>query len=58
MPDITGLPIRTAMQILNAIGVKAKCNGSGFAVSQDPRPGVEIKKGQICIIDFAMKDAS
>jgi len=58
MPDVTGLPIRTAMQILNAIGVKVKCNGSGFVVSQDPKPGVEIKEGQVCIIDFAMKDAS
>ncbi len=58
MPDITGLPIRTTIAILNSIGVKAKCNGSGFAVSQDPKPGVVVKKGQVCIINFAMKDES
>lgn len=58
MPDITGLPIRTAMEILNSIGVKVKCNGSGFAVYQEPKPGVAVKKGQVCKIDFAMKDES
>lgn len=56
MPDISGLPIRTVMEILNSIGVKVKCNGSGYAISQDPKPGVAIKKGQICIINFALKD--
>lgn len=58
MPDITGLPIRTTMEILNSIGVKVKCNGSGFAISQQPKPGATVKKGQVCIIDFAMKDES
>ncbi|MCX8093389.1 MAG: penicillin-binding transpeptidase domain-containing protein [Candidatus Goldbacteria bacterium] len=56
MPDIGGLPIRTVIEILNSIGLKVKCNGSGFAISQQPKPGVVIKKGQLCIIDFAMKD--
>ncbi len=58
MPDIIGLPIRTTMEILNSIGVKVKCNGSGFAISQEPKPGIAVKKGQMCIIDFAMKDES
>ncbi|MCX7698272.1 MAG: penicillin-binding transpeptidase domain-containing protein [Candidatus Goldbacteria bacterium] len=56
MPDIGGLPIRTVIEILNSIGLKVKCNGSGFAISQHPKPGAVIKKGQLCIIDFAMKD--
>jgi len=58
MPDITGLPIRTTIEVLGSIGIKAKCNGSGLAVSQDPKPGTVVKKGQICIINFVMKDES
>jgi cell division protein FtsI/penicillin-binding protein 2 len=56
MPDVRGLPIRKALEILSGMGIKAKCSGSGYAVTQDPKPGVAVQKGKPCAVSFAMKD--
>jgi stage V sporulation protein D (sporulation-specific penicillin-binding protein) len=57
MPDVRGLSIRKTMEVLNAMGIKAKCVGSGYAITQDPKPGVALKKGGECTVSFDMKDA-
>lgn len=56
MPNVKGMTVRRAMEVLRLYGLKAKCTGSGFAVSQEPRPGVALKKGAICTVNFMMKD--
>jgi membrane peptidoglycan carboxypeptidase len=57
MPDVRGLPIRKAMEVLNGMGIKAKCTGSGYAVTQDPKPGVALQKSRECTVSFEFKDA-
>jgi cell division protein FtsI/penicillin-binding protein 2 len=58
MPDVRGLSIRKTLEILGAMGIKAKCTGSGYAVKQEPKPGVALQKGKECLINFEMKDAT
>jgi stage V sporulation protein D (sporulation-specific penicillin-binding protein) len=56
MPNVKGMTVRRAMEVLRLYGLKAKCTGSGFAVSQDPKPGVAMKKGAACTVSFDMRD--
>jgi beta-lactam-binding protein with PASTA domain len=58
MPDVRGYSIRKAMEVLSIYGIKAKCTGSGLAVAQDPKPGVALKQGAECRINFEVKDGS
>jgi len=39
MPDLRGLPLRTAMRTLASLGVDVKVQGHGFVVSHHPSPG-------------------
>jgi len=39
MPDLRGLPLRTAMRALQSCGCDVKVDGHGFVVSHDPPPG-------------------
>ncbi|MFN2376826.1 MAG: penicillin-binding protein [Candidatus Binatia bacterium] len=39
MPDLRGLPLRTAMRRLASLGVDVKVQGHGFVVSHHPSPG-------------------
>lgn len=57
MPDVRGLSIRKALEVLGAMGIKVKCTGSGYAVTQDPKPGVAFPEKKECTISFEMKDA-
>jgi stage V sporulation protein D (sporulation-specific penicillin-binding protein) len=57
MPNVKGLSIRKTMEVLNAMGIKVKCTGSGYAVTQDPKPGVALSKDKECTVSFDMKDA-
>ncbi|HDQ26789.1 MAG TPA: PASTA domain-containing protein [bacterium] len=56
MPDIKGVPIRRAMEIMSKMGINARFEGSGFAVTQQPGPGVAVSKETICTVGFAMED--
>ncbi|PKL90892.1 MAG: hypothetical protein CVV21_10885 [Candidatus Goldiibacteriota bacterium HGW-Goldbacteria-1] len=56
MPNVKGMTVRRAMEVLRLYGLNAKCSGSGFAVSQDPKPGVAMKKGAVCTVSFDMRD--
>ena len=39
MPDLRGLPLRSAMRALAACDCNVKIEGHGFVVSHDPAPG-------------------
>jgi beta-lactam-binding protein with PASTA domain len=58
MPDVRGYSIRKAMEVLSIYGLKAKCTGSGLATAQDPKPGVALKAGTECKINFEIKDGA
>lgn len=58
MPDVRGFSIRRAMEVLSIYGLRAKCTGSGLAVVQDPKPGVALKTGTECKINFETKDGA
>lgn len=46
LPDLKGLSLRQAINILNERGLKAKFQGQGFVTSQFPKAGVEFKANQ------------
>ncbi|MFZ2087046.1 MAG: penicillin-binding transpeptidase domain-containing protein, partial [Desulfobaccales bacterium] len=52
MPDLTGLTIRRAMNIMNHSGVRCRTQGSGLAVSQQPPPGAPLDSNTICVVKF------
>ncbi|MGD0566566.1 MAG: penicillin-binding transpeptidase domain-containing protein [Candidatus Goldiibacteriota bacterium] len=56
MPDLKGASIRKAIEILKVYGLKAKCVGSGTATAQDPKPGVAVKKGSECTVNFELAE--
>lgn len=45
VPDMTGWPMREAVQKLGELGVKGKVQGSGLVARQEPPPGAVIDKG-------------
>ena len=50
VPDITGKPLRLAVQNLVQANLNVKVTGSGIVQSQDPMPGSMIAFGTICEI--------
>lgn len=52
VPDLTGKYVREAAEILNAMGLKVKTEGSGRAVMQSPVPGVAAKRGDVITVNF------
>lgn len=46
LPNLKGLSLRQAINILNERGLKAKFEGQGFVTSQFPQAGVEFKANQ------------
>lgn len=56
VPDLTGKYVREAAEILNAMGLKVKTEGSGRAVEQKPVPGVEVSRGDVVTVIFATED--
>lgn len=55
VPDLTGLNVREAAEILDAMGLKLKSNGSGYAADISPSPGSEISQGAVVTIQFGSK---
>ncbi|MBQ3199847.1 MAG: PASTA domain-containing protein [Firmicutes bacterium] len=51
-PDLTGKYVREVAEILNAMGLKVKTEGSGIAVEQNPVPGSRIKRGEVITVRF------
>lgn len=56
VPDLTGKYVRETAEILNAMGLKVKTEGSGRAVEQSPVPGVEVQRGDVVTVYFATDD--
>jgi beta-lactam-binding protein with PASTA domain len=50
VPDITGKPLRVAVQDLVQANLKVKVTGSGIVRSQDPQPGSLVACGTMCEI--------
>ncbi|GEM_PF-976322 len=54
MPDLRGLSLRKAMQVLQPYGLKVKVSGSGAVVSQQPQPGATLKGVDQCGLELKM----
>ncbi|MDI7258703.1 MAG: penicillin-binding transpeptidase domain-containing protein [Thermodesulfobacteriota bacterium] len=52
MPDLTGLPMRSALSRVEGKGMIIKVSGNGRLVEQVPRAGAIIEKGEICYLKF------
>ncbi|OGP76458.1 MAG: hypothetical protein A2V86_12620 [Deltaproteobacteria bacterium RBG_16_49_23] len=52
MPDLTGLPMRSALSRIEGRGLIIKVSGNGKLVEQVPRAGAVIDKGDICYLKF------
>ncbi len=50
MPDLTGLPIRSALTRIEGKGLIIKVSGKGKVVEQVPKPGVVLEKGEFCYL--------
>ncbi len=46
VPAVTGLPVRNALNLLAAAGIKAVVDGSGKVVQQKPSPGSRLKASE------------
>ncbi|MEW6387618.1 MAG: penicillin-binding protein [Thermodesulfobacteriota bacterium] len=52
MPDLRGLTIRQALDLLHRSGLHCRFEGTGRAVSQEPSPGTPISPGSSCEVKF------
>ena len=52
MPDLTGLPMRSALSHIEGKGLIIKVSGNGRVIEQIPRAGAMIEKGDICYLKF------
>jgi cell division protein FtsI/penicillin-binding protein 2 len=46
-PDVVGLSARQALAVFARLGLAVKLHGTGFVLSQDPRPGTAVLPGQL-----------
>lgn len=53
MPDLLGMTIRDAGEVLGRLGLRMEPSGSGIAVKQEPPPGVGIRQGQSVKVIFS-----
>ncbi|MDD2901534.1 MAG: penicillin-binding protein [Syntrophales bacterium] len=52
MPDLNGLTLRQALNLLHPTGLHCRFEGSGRAYSQDPAPGAAITPATTCSVKF------
>ena len=52
MPDLTGLPMRTAMSRIEGKGLIIKVSGNGKLIEQVPKAGTVIERGDLCYLRF------
>ncbi|KPD01241.1 Penicillin-binding protein 2B [Geobacillus sp. BCO2] len=53
MPDLRGFSLRDAMKVANVLGLRPSTKGTGYVVSQNIRPGAEVRKGDYLIVELA-----
>lgn len=57
MPDLAGLSLRMSLRLLQSAEVDVSVKGTGRIVSQSPKAGVELKKGDKCLLTLAIDAA-
>ncbi len=50
MPDLRGMSIRSALDVVGRLGMRIRISGTGKVKEQYPKPGRRISKGQECVI--------
>jgi len=50
VPDLTGLPLRQAVNRLSAEGLRPSISGNGFVAAQAPAPGALVRRGSACAL--------
>ncbi|NNV05257.1 penicillin-binding protein [Geobacillus sp. C56-T2] len=53
MPDLRGFSLRDAMKVARVLGLRPSTKGSGYVISQNIRPGAEVRKGDYLIVELA-----
>ncbi|MFZ5450302.1 MAG: penicillin-binding protein [Thermodesulfobacteriota bacterium] len=52
MPDLNGMTLRQALNLLHPTGLRCRFEGSGRAFSQEPAPGTAITPTTTCLVKF------
>lgn len=52
MPDFRGMTMRDVLKTAKEKGIEIKVAGSGWATSQNPKPGVSIRSHKSCTVSF------
>ena len=52
MPDFTGWSLRNVMKASSLMGVDLNTSGSGYVLSQKPKPGTVLKENQSIVVQF------
>ena len=52
IPNFQGLTVREALKKSRERGIELKIDGSGWAVTQVPRPGVPVRSHPYCVVSF------
>jgi cell division protein FtsI (penicillin-binding protein 3)/stage V sporulation protein D (sporulation-specific penicillin-binding protein) len=55
MPDLKGLSLKDALEIAGNIRINVEYSGMGRVVSQSPKVGEVLHKGQICKLTLKEK---
>ncbi|CCO08719.1 stage V sporulation protein D [Desulforamulus hydrothermalis] len=58
IPDLKGMTIREAGNLLESIGLKLEPVGSGLAVTQSPAPGQKLPRGSTVKVEFKPPSAA
>ncbi|MBB6282066.1 penicillin-binding protein [Geobacillus subterraneus] len=53
MPDLRGFSLRDAMKVADVLGLRPSTKGTGYVVSQNIRPGAEVREGDYLIVELA-----
>ena len=54
IPNFQGMSVRDVLKKARERGIELKIQGSGWAVSQAPQPGVPIRSNPFCLVSFKM----
>ncbi|MBR5995077.1 MAG: PASTA domain-containing protein [Eubacteriaceae bacterium] len=52
MPNVLGLSVQSARELLESVGLSIDAQGSGIAVSQSVRDGEKVEKGSVITVTF------